>query len=92
MIGDNAALPDELIKSLPGHDALAVGIDIRAVAGAGWRAVDRDAESDRLTVRPRSENQMQIARVEPVNDTAVFLVEDGMLSADRPFVPRAPIH
>ena len=41
VIGDNTALPDELIKSLPGHDALAVGIDIRAVAGAGWRAVDR---------------------------------------------------
>ena len=85
MIGDRASLPDELIKPLPGHDALPVGIDIRAVAGAGWRAIDRDAESDRLTIRPRSENQMQIARVEPVNDTAVFLVEDGMLSADRPF-------
>jgi len=90
VIGDNAALPDELIKSLPGHDALAVGIDIRAVAGAGWRAVDRDAEADRLTVWPRSENQMQIARVEPVNDTAVFLVEDGMLSTDRPFSREPP--
>src|SRR5208283_3325414 len=89
VIGDNA-LPDELIKPLPGHDAPAVGIDIRAAAGAGWRAVDSDAESDRLTVRPRSENQMQIARVEPGNDTAVFLVEDGMLSADRPFAHEPP--
>jgi len=83
VIGDNAALPDELIKRCrsrcPGRR-----IDIRAVAGAGWRAVDRDAESDGLP-SARSENQMQIARVEPVNDTAVFLVEDGMLSTDRPF-------
>jgi len=44
VIGNRAALPDELIKPLPGDDAPAVGIDIRAVAGAGWRAVDRDAE------------------------------------------------
>src|SRR5208337_3937568 len=89
VIGDNAP-PDELIKPLPGHDAPAVGIDIRAAAGAGWRAVDRDAETDRLTVRHQSENQMQIARVEPVNDTAVFLIEDGMLSADRPFAREPP--
>lgn len=39
MVGNNAALPDELVEPLPGHGALAVGINIRAMAVPGRRAV-----------------------------------------------------
>ena len=90
VVGDRAALPDQLVEPLSGHDALAVGIDIGAVAVAGRRAVDGDAEPHRLAVRPGPEHQMQVARVEAVDDAAALLVEDGVLRADRPVARQPP--
>src|SRR5262249_41004075 len=90
-VRDRAALPDQLVESLPGHDTLAVGIDVRAVAGAGSRAVDGDAEADRLAVRRGPEHEMQVARVEAVDDAAVLAVEHRILLADRPAARQSPL-
>src|SRR6516162_348105 len=57
-VADGAALSDELVEALPRDDALSIGIGVRAVAGAWRRAVDRDAEPDRSTVRRRPEHEM----------------------------------
>jgi hypothetical protein len=74
MIGYRAALPDELVKALSSDDALAAGIDIAAMALAWRSTVDRDTEPHRFAIRRRPKNQMQIAGVEPIDDTAVLFV------------------
>jgi hypothetical protein len=84
VIGNGAVLPDELVEPLPGHDALAVGVDIGAMAVTRRRAVDRDAEANRITLARGAENEVKVARVEPVDDAAVFLIEHGALFADGP--------
>src|ERR1700722_18864683 len=60
-VGDRTVLPDELIEALLVDHALAVGIDVRAVIGAGRHAVDRHSETDRLVVGRRTEKEMQNA-------------------------------
>src|ERR1700679_1658362 len=75
MVGDRAALPDELVEALPRHDAVARFIDIAAMVVAGRGAVDRDAKSHGLAVRTGPEHQVKIAGVEDVDDSAIALVE-----------------
>ena len=84
MVGDGAILPNKLVEALPGHDTLTVGIHIGSVAVAGRRPVNRDAEMNGIALARRTENEMEIARMEPVDDAAVFLVEDGAFLADGP--------
>ena len=60
-IRDRAVLPDQLIEPLPIDGALAVGIGVGAMVGAGRGAVERHAEPDRFAVRGRAEHKMQIA-------------------------------
>ena len=89
-VGDRAVLPDQLIKPLPVHDALAVGIHIGAMAVAGHFAVNRDPESDGLAIC-RAEHEVEIASVKPVDDAAVLAVEARPLIADRPISGQAPL-
>jgi hypothetical protein len=84
VIGDRPALPDQLVQALPGHDALAVGIDIGAMAVARWHAVNRDAEPYGLAVCCGAENEVEIPGMEPVDDAALLAIEDRALLADRP--------
>ena len=88
---DRADLSDELVEALLGHDALPIHVDVSAVALARRRAVDGDAEPYRLAVTARAEDQMQVARVEPIDDAAVFLVESGVVASDRPLAVQSPI-
>ena len=83
-VGDWSALPHKLVEPLLGDHAASLGIGIRAVAVTGWRTIDRDLEWDRSATRSRSEHQMQIARVKPIDDGTVFRVEVGVLATDRP--------
>jgi hypothetical protein len=50
MVGDRSLLSHQLIKPLLCHDAVAIGIDVRAVVRTGLSAVDRDRESNRMSV------------------------------------------
>ena len=90
VVGDRAALADELVEPLSRHQALAFGVDISAVAVAGRSAVDGDAEAHGLAVCRGSEDQMQVAGVEPVDDAPALRVENGMLAADRPVARQRP--
>ena len=85
-----SALTDKLVQPLLGHSALAAGIDVRAMARAGRFAIDLDEEADHLSVRRRTENEMQVAGMEFENDAAVFLIEHGMFGLDRPISTQAP--
>src|SRR5258707_3554879 len=91
VIGDLAALAYQLIQPLPGHDALPLRIDVRAVAIARRCAVDGDAKPHRLAVQARPKHQVQIPRMEPIHDTAAWLVEHGVFFSDRPISRQRPL-
>jgi len=84
MIGDGTILPNKLVEPLPGHDALAVGIDIGAMAVARRCAVNRDAEANGIALPSGAENKVKVARMEPVDDAALILIENGTFFTDRP--------
>jgi hypothetical protein len=84
VVCDCAALPDQLVKPLLSNGALTIGIGIRTMAGTWRHAVDRNAEAHRLAVRTWSQDEMQVASVEFIDDAAVFPVEGSMLAPDRP--------
>jgi len=76
-------LPDELIEPLAGDDTLTVGVDIHTVAVSRRVAVDRDLEPGGLTASG-AEHQVQVPRMEPVDDAAVSAIERGAFLANRP--------
>jgi len=83
--GNRAALP--LVEALSSHDALAVGINIRAMAVAGRCADDRYVEANRSGLRCGSEYQVQVACVETVDDAAGLFF---LRTASSPPVLRSP--
>jgi hypothetical protein len=52
VVADRAALTDQLVEPLPSDDPLAIGVDIRTVAVAGWRPIYRDPISNRMRFWP----------------------------------------
>src|ERR1700678_3967957 len=90
-VHDRPALADELVEPVVGHHALAVGIDVGAVAFAGLSAVDRDAEAHRLAIGVRPEHQVQIAGMEAKRNRPVRLVERRGLAANRPLAGKTPV-
>src|SRR5262249_17830059 len=70
--------------------AVAFGVGVRAVRVSGRLAVDRDPEADFAPLHRGTEHEMQIARVEAVDDAAVRLIELRTLAADRPFPGQRP--
>jgi hypothetical protein len=84
VVGYRTVLPDQLVEPLTGHDPVAIGVDIRAVASAWRHPVYRHTIPNRAAAPAGSEDEMQIAGVEPTDDAAVFRVENGALFADRP--------
>src|SRR5258708_13144809 len=97
-VGDRTALPHELAHPLTPDDAIALGVDIGAMAVARRLAVDRHAKADRLAVRCGAEDEMQVAGMEAIDDAPIPSVEGGMLPADppipaeRPFVGPRSLH
>jgi hypothetical protein len=68
-----------------------VAIDIRAAAVARRRPVDGNPKPHRLALRPGSEHQVQVARVESVDDAPALLIEDGIFLSDRPIPRQRPL-
>src|ERR1700677_2345728 len=58
-VHERPALSHELVEPVVGHHALAVGIDVGAVAFAGRGAVDRHVEAHRLAVGVWPQDQGQ---------------------------------
>src|SRR6185437_2864418 len=75
----------ELIQALRRHDAISIGIGVHAMCVAGRLAVDGDAEADVVSRRGWAEHQMQVARMEAVEDAAIRRVELRAFLSDRPF-------
>ena len=65
-----AFLPDQLIQAAIGYRAQTIRAAVFAVIRAGRHAVQRDAETNRLSISRRPQNQMQIAGMKAVNDPA----------------------
>ena len=68
---DRAGLADQLIQPLPGDGAVAIGVGVDAVVGAGRLAVQRHPEPHRLAVGIRPQHQMQVAGMEAIDDLAI---------------------
>jgi len=79
VLGDRALLPDHLVEPLTRHDAHAVGVDVCAMTRAWRRTINRNLESDRLTVRSRPQNKVKVAGAESVNDATAWLFKDCVL-------------
>jgi hypothetical protein len=90
VISNRAALSDQLVEMLSCHDALPIGIDIDAVTISCRGTVNGDAEPYLLSVHGWTENEMQVAGMEPIDDAAAFLVEHGIFLADRPISCQRP--
>jgi hypothetical protein len=86
-----AGLPDELIEAMAGDDALAVGVNIDPMRIARIPAVDRHAEAHGLAVGGRAKHEMQITRMEAIDNAAVRGTQVRMLAADRPGSDEAPL-
>src|SRR5258708_15600805 len=84
VIGDLAALAYQLIQPFPGHEALPLRIDVRGVAFARRRTVDRYAKPHRLAVPAWPKHQVQIPRMAPVLEAAARLVYPGVFFSEPP--------
>src|SRR5207248_4799521 len=91
-IGNRLGLPDELVEPLFRGRAVALLVDVGPVSIPRRAPIKEHAETYRRSARWRSHDQMQIARVEPVDDAPVGLVErhsaggHGPVPAERPLV------
>ena len=85
MIGNRLRCADELIEPLRRDYANAFGIGVHAVSIAGRLAVDGDAEADLAAFDRGTEDEVQVTRMEAVDDAAVLRVQLRTLFADRPF-------
>ena len=84
-------MPDQLIHSLLGQRAVALGININPVSGARWLSIDEYAKSQGCSERYRSHDEMQIARVKAVHNAPVGLVQHRGLLAHRPVAGKGPV-
>ncbi len=78
-------LPDQLIKPLFAHRAVALIVDVEPMSGARRLSVDEHAEANGVAWRCWSHHEMQVAGVETVCDSPF-----GRIQADG-FLRRRPI-
>jgi hypothetical protein len=91
MVADVSGEPHQLVQTLPVDHAVPVSVNIDTMIAAGRVPVDQDLEPHRLAVRTRSEDQMEVSRVETICDTPVGLRKDGVLAADTPISCECPL-
>ena len=83
-VGDGAGLADQLVQPGVGDCAVARLVDVGAVGGAWWLAVEAHPEPDGTLWRGRSHDQVQVAGVEPIDDPTTCLVQHDGLPLHRP--------
>jgi hypothetical protein len=77
-------LSDKLIRTLAVDNALTVRIDVGAVIRARRISINGHAKSYRFAVRGGTRDEMQIAGVKSIHNTAAYSIEDRILTSDRP--------
>src|SRR5262249_23794157 len=77
-------LSDKLIQTLAVDDALTVRVGVGAVIRARRISVNCHAKSYWFPVRAGTQDEMQIASVKPIHNTATHSIEDRILTCDRP--------
>src|SRR5438128_8509973 len=91
-IGNRLGLPDELVEPLFSGRAVALLVDVGPVSIPRRAPIKEHAETYRRSATWRSHDQVQIARVKPVDDATVGLVErygtgvQRPIAAERPFI------
>jgi hypothetical protein len=83
-IGNGPCLSDQLVQSLLCHRADALLVDVKSVRGSRRLSVDQNAKFHRRSRPRRTHDEMNVARVKPVCDTAVWLVQFNGVALYRP--------
>ena len=79
----------QLIETLVGDRASAVGRDVDAMVIAGHGSVDQHPEADRFSVGAGAKHEVEITRVEAIDDASGRAIARGLFLADRPLPPKA---
>ena len=80
----HSVLSHKLIQTLAVDDALTIRISVGAVIHARRLTVNGHAKSYRFTVRGGTQNEMQIAGMKPIHNTAIRFIENRIFTSDRP--------
>src|SRR5215469_15013518 len=83
-VTDHVVLSDKLIQTLAVDDALTVHIGVGAVIRARRISINGHAKSYWFPVRAGAQDEMQIASVKPIHNTATHPIEDRIFTCDSP--------
>src|SRR5206468_9793945 len=90
-IHNGLGLSDELVEPLLRHRAVALFVHVPAASIARRLTVNEHAESYRRSSGERSHDQMQIARVKPIDDASVRFIEGYEAGGYRPIATERPL-
>ena len=71
--------------------AVAVGVDVDSVGGAGTLAVEQNAERNRFTLPRSSQHEVDVACLEAEDDPPAGRVQADALSLRRPVAGERPL-
>ncbi len=86
-----AMLANQLIQTIFCHCAVTVRICIHAVVRAGSHAIYRDTKTDRLAILRRPQDEMQIASMKAIANTAGCGKQGCDLTFIFPFANKGPL-
>ena len=91
MIGDAIRLADQLIGSRLCYSPVSHLVDVSTVRNAGSLPTDRHAKSHQGARRTRTHDEVQIARVEAIDNPTLGLVQNRGLLLDGPSAQQRPV-
>jgi hypothetical protein len=84
VIRNRSGIANKLIETLRGNDALPFRIDIDAMGSARRFAIDGHDEAHRTAAHCGPENEMQVARMEAIDNAAILVVQERALICGEP--------
>jgi hypothetical protein len=91
MIHHRPGVANKLIEPLRANDPLPFGIHIDTMGTARGLAIDGHDEANRSAVSGRTENEVQVARMEALDDAAILFVQERALIGDGPVAGERPL-
>src|ERR1700677_5012154 len=88
---NRARLTHELIEALLGYRSFPLSVDIIAMGRSRRSTVYRHPKSYNLVVGRRSQDEMQISRIEPKDDFALCSIKYSSFLANRPCPNQPPL-
>src|SRR5215510_3818355 len=90
-VGGGIGLPDELIKPLFGHGAVAMLVNVNAVGPARRLSIDQHTKLDGCSRHCWTHDEVKIAGVEAIGDAPTGLVQCGGILFHGPIAEQCPL-